>query len=130
LLTAGATKKSPEINKFPAIFIFKIRFMRQDVFLFIRIQIFDIHAVAIRTKNLSLAAGVIADSIQLGSRTPLAAFLTFLLVLAHITNRIDFNFYNNCQKYVPISCRTGMFFSERRYAEELPTGYSVSRYLG
>jgi hypothetical protein len=60
LLTAGTTKnKSPEIKKFPAIFIFKIRFMRQDFFLFIRTQIFDIHATAIRTKYLSFAAGVI-----------------------------------------------------------------------
>jgi hypothetical protein len=92
LLTAGATKKSPEIVKFPAIFIVKIRCISQDVSLFIRIQILDFHAAAIRTKNLSLVAGVIAGSIQLGSHTPPAAFLTFFPVLAHTTNRIDFNF--------------------------------------
>jgi hypothetical protein len=57
--------------------------MRQGFSLFIRIQIFDIHAAAIRTKNLSLAAGVITGCLQLGSRSPPAAFLTFFLVLAH-----------------------------------------------
>jgi hypothetical protein len=55
----------------------------QDFFLFIRIQIFDIHAAAIRTKKLSLAAAVITGNIQLGSRPPPAAFQTFFLVLAH-----------------------------------------------
>jgi hypothetical protein len=57
--------------------------MRQDFFLFIRIQIFDIHAAAIRTKKLSLTAGVITGCIQLGSHPPPAAFLTFFLVIAH-----------------------------------------------
>ena len=57
--------------------------MRQGFFLFIRIQIFDIHAAAIRTKKLSLAAGVITGCIQLGSQPAPAAFLTFFLVLAH-----------------------------------------------
>jgi hypothetical protein len=57
--------------------------MRQDFFLFIRIQVFDIHAAAIRTKILSLAAGVITGSIQLVNRPPPAAFLTFFVFLAH-----------------------------------------------
>jgi hypothetical protein len=75
--------------KFPAIFIFKIRFMRQDFFLFIRIQIFDIHAAAIRTKKLSLAAGVITGCLQLVSHPPPAAFVTFFLVLAHAFRLVE-----------------------------------------
>ena len=57
--------------------------MLQDFFLFIRIQVFDIHAAAIRTKNLSLVAGLITGSIQLVNRPPPAAFLTFFMFLAH-----------------------------------------------
>lgn len=92
LLTVATTKnKSPEIKKFPAIFIFKIRYMRQGFFLFIRIQIFYIPATAIRTKNLSLAAGAITGCIKLGSRPAPAAILAFFLLITHWYHLINSN---------------------------------------
>jgi hypothetical protein len=54
-----------------------------EVGLFIRIQILDIGAAAIRTKDMILAAGVIIGFIQFSSRPPPATLKTLFQVLAH-----------------------------------------------
>jgi hypothetical protein len=47
----------------------------------------------------------------------------YFTILAKIQIDLDLTLHHS-------SCQTGMFFSERRYADDLPTGYTVTRYLG